>query len=73
MGPAINIYDGACCPMDNKSDACTPSNETASLNYCSDSYSADPIGYWASCPYSSPYVTHKIDQCNDDTWLFNAT
>ena len=58
MGPAINIYDGACCPMDNVSDACTPSNETATLNYCSDSYSVDKIGYWASCPYSSPYVTH---------------
>jgi hypothetical protein len=29
------LYDGACCPMEDKSDACTPSNETTTLNYCS--------------------------------------
>jgi len=50
MAPAIKLYDGACCPMDDKSDACTPSNMTVSLNYCSDEFSKDPIGFWASCP-----------------------
>jgi hypothetical protein len=59
--------------MDDKSDACTPSNETTTLNYCSNSYKEDPIGYWASCPQTSPYITHKIPQCTDKTWLFNAT
>jgi len=50
LAPAIKLYDGACCPLDNTSDACTPYNETSILNYCSNSYEIDPIGYWASCP-----------------------
>jgi len=50
MAPAIKLYDGACCQMDNTSDACTESEEPSSLNYCSKEYNVDPIGYWASCP-----------------------